>query len=39
MGALTTAIEGMLGDATAAAVAMAVVGVTVGVIALVKRRA
>lgn len=39
MGALTTAIEALQGDAVAAAVAMAVVGVTISVISLVKRRA
>lgn len=39
MAALTTTIEGMLADASAAGVAMAVIGITLGVIALVRRKA
>lgn len=39
MAELTTAITGMLADASAAGVAMAVIGVTLGVIALVRRKA
>lgn len=39
MATLTTTIDGMLSDATAAGVAMAVIGVTLGVIALVRRKA
>lgn len=39
MEALTSAITGMLSDATAAGVAMAMIGVTLGVIALVRRKA
>lgn len=39
MDALTTAINGFLSDATAAGVAMAIIGVTLGVIALVRRKA
>lgn len=39
MADLTTAIEGFLSDATAAGVAMAMIGITLGVIALVRRKA
>lgn len=39
MDALTTAISGMQADAVAAAVAMAVIAVTLSVIALVRRKA
>lgn len=39
MAELTTAISGMLGDATAAGVAMAMIGVTLAVIAMVRRKA
>lgn len=39
MSELTSTITGMLSDATAAGVAMAVIGITMGVIALVRRKA
>lgn len=39
MASLATTIDAMLADATAAGVAMAVVGITLGVIALVRRKA
>lgn len=39
MSELVTVLTGMLSDATAAGVAMAVIGVTLGVIALVRRKA
>lgn len=39
MDTLATVISAMLPDATAAAVAMATIGVTISVISLVKRRA
>lgn len=39
MDALTTAISGMQSEAVAAGVAMALIGVTLAVIALVRRKA
>jgi hypothetical protein len=38
MGALTTIIDGFLPDATAAAIAMATIAITVGVIRLIRSR-
>ncbi len=38
MAQLTSTIEGFLADATSAGVAMAVIGITLGVIALVRRK-
>lgn len=39
MASLTTTITGMLSDATAAGIAMAVIAITLSVIALVRRKA
>lgn len=39
MAALTTTITGMLSDASAAGVAMATIGITLSVIAMVRRKA
>lgn len=39
MATLATTIDAMLADATAAGISMAIIGITLGVIALVRRKA